>query len=136
MTLKKNKLLNLFKYRVLFFILSRLLYIRIFKHRLGILELAGKFKPKNKNRKEFGPQWYYYYVTKILRFFNDNNCLNKNLILFYLLSSYVSPAYSLIIGVRKKNDLESHCWIELNGLPQFENHSESEKYENIFSITN
>jgi hypothetical protein len=65
-------------------------------------------------------------------FFSLNNCLNKSVLLFWLLNKYCHGKFYLKIGIDKKYNLNGHSWIETDYKPVFENKKNiNKKYTSI-----
>ncbi len=109
-----------FRLQIYFIIIMSLLFLYLKKKKLQLNILINCFKPSKCIPNNYGPQWYEYKVNKIMKFFFDDNCLNRNLILFYLLNKFIAFEYYLVIGAAKNPALESHCWLEHNNLIIFE----------------
>lgn len=108
----KHKDQNFFHLKHSLFILHEIFIFKIYKFE-KILENVKKYKPKSINR--LNEVVIFKKATKFLNFLAVNSCLVRSIIIYKLLKKYGHEPI-LYIGVKKETDLESHAWVELNGI--------------------
>ena len=108
----KHKDQNFFHLKHSFFIIREIFLFKTYKFE-KILENVKKYNPKSIN--SLNEIVIFKKATKFLDFLAVNSCLIRSIILYKLLKKYGHKPI-LCIGLKKEPDLESHAWVELNGI--------------------
>ena len=126
---------KLFKIKILLWILLNSFLIKILKHRINIKKLVGLYSPLKFNKQNIPPLWYNIWTSRILKFTGKANCLEKSVMLYYLLNKYCSREFEIHIGISDKDKLSGHSWIEYGSLKMFDTIADSDKkYLSIISF--
>ncbi|HPG30021.1 MAG TPA: lasso peptide biosynthesis B2 protein, partial [bacterium] len=103
---------RLFKIKILVWIIVNSVFIKFLKHRINIRKLVGLYSSLKFRKKNIPPVWYNIWATRILKTAGEPNCLEKSVILYYLLNKYCDTKFEMRIGVSNNNKLSGHSWIE------------------------
>jgi len=114
-------LLKLIKIVIVSSIIIRALKIKLIKKNIKFDKLPKIMMPntnKLNSLKKYNitAHWFYYWINKVVKILDKNNCLTKTMLLYYYLNSYIDNNFNLNIGITKKNGtLSGHSWIEYQG---------------------